>query len=53
METSAIYGLGSILGHQTATVCAIIANRYNKTYSADYKKTVVKLIEVLLGHLTS
>ncbi len=53
METSAIYGLGSILGHQTATVCAIIANRYNKTYSADYKKTVVKLIEILLGHLTS
>ncbi len=53
METSAIYGLGSILGHQTATVCAIIANRYNKTYSADYKKTVVKLIEVILSHLTS
>lgn len=53
METSAIYGLGSLLGHQTATVCAIIANRYNKTYSADYKKTVVKLIEVLLSHLTS
>lgn len=53
METSAIYGLGSLLGHQTATVCAIIANRYNKTYSADYKKTVVKLIELLLNHLTS
>lgn len=53
METSAIYGLGTLLGHQTATVCAIIANRYNKTYSADYKKTVVKLIEVLLNHLTT
>lgn len=53
METSAIYGLGSLLGHQTATVCAIIANRYNKTYSADYKKTVLKLIELMLNHLTS
>ncbi len=53
METSAIYGLGSLLGHNTATVCAIIANRYNKTFSADYKKTVVKLIEELLSKLTS
>ncbi len=52
METSALYGLGKILGHQTATVCAIIANRYTHTYSKDYKKTVVKLIEVLLNHLT-
>lgn len=53
METSALYGLGKMLGHKTATVCAIIANRYNHTYSKDYKKTVVKLIEVLLNHLSS
>jgi uridine phosphorylase len=26
METSALYGLGKLLGHQTCTVCAIIAN---------------------------
>ena len=52
METSALYGLGKMLGHQTATVCAIIANRYNKTYSKDYKVTVGKLIEVLLERLT-
>lgn len=52
METSAIYGLGKLLGHNTATVCAIIANRYSKTYSKDHKKTVVKLIETLLERLT-
>ncbi len=53
METSALYGLGAMLGHNTATVCAIIANRYAKTFSKDYKKTVVKLIETLLERLTA
>ncbi|OYT12258.1 MAG: phosphorylase [Bacteroidetes bacterium 4572_112] len=52
METSALYGLGKMLGHQTATVCAIIANRYNKTYSEDYKETVNKLIKILIDRLS-
>ena len=52
METSALYGLGGMLGHNTATVCAIIANRYTKTFSQNYKQTVVKLIELLLERLT-
>jgi len=51
METSALYGLGGMLGHNTATVCAIIANRYTKTFSRNYKQTVVKLIELLLERL--
>ena len=51
METSALYGLGGILGHNTATVCAIIANRYTKTFSQNYKQTVVKLIELLLERM--
>lgn len=53
METSALYGLGKMLGHNTATVCAIIANRYNRTYSEDYQKTVDKLIKILLDRLTN
>ena len=52
METSALYGLGGMLGHNTATVCAIIANRYTKTFSQNYKQTVVKLIELLLERLS-
>lgn len=52
METSALYGLGGMLGHNTATVCAIIANRYTKTFSQNYKQTVVKLIELLLERMT-
>ena len=51
METSALYGLGGMLGHNTATVCAIIANRYTKTFSQKYKETVVKLIETLLERM--
>jgi len=53
METSALYGLGKMLGHQTATVCAIIANRYNRTYSEDYQKTVKKLIKVVIDRLSA
>ncbi len=52
METSALYALGGMLGHNTATVCAIIANRFTKTFSEDYKATVDKLIQVLLEKLT-
>lgn len=49
METSALYGLGSLLGHQTATVCAIIANRYRREYSANYHQTIDLLIEEVLN----
>lgn len=52
METSALYGLGKLLGHNTCTVCAIIANRIAKQYSKDYKKTVDKMIQLVLERLT-
>ena len=51
METSALYGLGAMLGHQCATVCAIIANRIQKAYSSNYKLAVEKLIDELLRTL--
>lgn len=53
METSALYGLGKMLGHNAATVCAIIANRFSKTFSKDYKKSVSNLIDLVLTRLTS
>jgi uridine phosphorylase len=53
METSALFGLGQMLGHNTCTVCAIIANRLNKEYSKDYKKPIDKLIELVLERLTA
>jgi uridine phosphorylase len=53
METSSLYGLGSLMNHNTATVCAIIANRYKREYSKDYHKTIDQLIEVVLHRLLS
>lgn len=52
METSALYGLGNLLGHNCCTCCAIIANRVRKEFSEDYKKDVDRLIKVVLERLT-
>ncbi len=52
METSALYGLGKLLGHNIITVCAIIANRVNEKYSKNHKKPIKKLTELLLERLT-
>jgi uridine phosphorylase len=52
METSALYGLGGLLGHETCTVCAIIANRVAKQYSKNYHAAVEQLIQLVLERLT-
>jgi len=52
MESSAIYGLSKLLGHEALTVCNIIANRIRKEYSQDYKKAVADLILKVLNRLT-
>ncbi len=52
METSALYGLGALLGHETCTVCAIIANRVAKQYSKNYHVAVEQLIQLVLERLT-
>jgi len=51
MESSAIYGLSALLGHEAVTVCNIIANRMRKEYSKDYKKSLNLLIEKVLDRL--
>lgn len=52
METSALYGLGRLLGHNTLTTCAVIANRAKNTYSEDHHKVIGELIEMVLERLT-
>jgi len=49
METSAIYGLGKMLGHYCLSLSAIVANRITKEFSADGGKAVGKLIEQSLN----
>jgi len=51
METSALYGLGSLLGHNCCTCCAIIANRIEKKYSENHEETINKLIKQVLNNI--
>jgi uridine phosphorylase len=51
METSALYGLGRMLGHETLTICAIIANRISRTYSINPHQAVDKMVQIVLGKL--
>lgn len=51
METSALYGLGTMLGHNTLTICTIVANRVNKTYALDYHSDVERLIKLVLERI--
>jgi uridine phosphorylase len=44
METSAIYGLSKLLGHNCLSLNAVIANRVRKEFSKDGKAAVEKLI---------
>jgi uridine phosphorylase len=49
METSAIYGLAILLGHEAISLNAILANRPLGTFSADPNKTVDQLIITTLN----
>lgn len=53
METSALYGLGALLGHRCLTICVIIANRIRKEFSKDSEKSVALMIEKTLDKIAS
>lgn len=48
METSAIYGMGKVLGHRCLSLNAIIANRVSRQFSPDPARTVQRLISSAL-----
>ncbi|MEE6187867.1 nucleoside phosphorylase [Niabella digestorum] len=48
METSAIYGLGKLLGHHCLALNAIVANRIKKEFTKDGKAAVERLIKKFL-----
>ncbi len=45
METSAIYGLGRLLGHNCLSISAIVANRVQKTFSKDSNLAIENMIK--------
>ena len=53
METSAIYGLSKLLGHNAISLNAIIANRALSTFSNDPDKTIDHLILYTLNKITA
>jgi uridine phosphorylase len=53
METSALYGLGKLLGHNTVTVCVAIANRNKHEYNQNYKEAINQLIRLVLERITA
>ncbi len=52
MESAPLAGLAALLGHNAATVCCAIANRYLKSSNPDYKPQIRGLIELGLERMT-
>lgn len=53
METSAIYGLGKLLGHQCLSLSTVVANRIKKEFSKDANVAVENMIKKSLEIIIS
>jgi uridine phosphorylase len=51
MESSALYGLSRMLGHEALTICAIIANRVTEKFAGDYHNDITKMVKITLERL--
>lgn len=51
MESSALSGIASLLGHKAMTVCCIIAGRQNLNMNTDYKGSIEDLIQLVLDRI--
>jgi len=51
MESSALAGLASLLGHRAMTCCMVIANRYTQKMNTEYKNSIDTLIEKVLERI--
>ena len=51
MESSALAGLASLLGHRAMTCCMAIANRYAKEMNTEYKNSIDTLISKVLDRI--
>ena len=51
MESSALAGLASLLGHRAMTCCMVIANRYAKEMNTEYKNSIDTLIKLVLDRI--
>lgn len=51
MESSALAGLSSLLGHRAMTCCMVIANRYAQEMNTGYKNQIDDLIRLVLDRI--
>lgn len=51
MESSALAGLASILGHKAMTCCMVVANRYAGEMNTNYKSSIDNLIQLVLDRI--
>jgi uridine phosphorylase len=51
METSAYFALGKLMGHETASVSVVLANRVTNEWAPDARGSVDKLIQAVLDRL--
>ena len=51
MESSALAGLASLLGHRAMTCCMVIANRYAQKMDTEYKNSIDTLITKVLDRI--
>lgn len=51
MESSALAGLSSLLGHKAMTCCMVIANRYAQEMNTSYKNLIEDLIKLVLERI--
>jgi len=48
MESSALFALSKLLGHESVTICAIIANRLSRKFIRDYEPVIEDLLKFTL-----
>lgn len=51
MESSALAGLSSLLGHRAMTCCMVVANRYAQEMNTEYKNQIDDLIKLVLERI--
>ena len=51
LESSAVAGLASLLGHRAMACCMVIANRYTTEMNTEYKNTIDTLIVKVLDRI--
>jgi uridine phosphorylase len=51
MESSGIYGLATLLGHEALSVNLILANRHDGRFLSSYEKPLLSMIEKVLSKL--